>query len=127
MASFSKWHDKYMKKLQKTLDHTAKPPHILWTGPIKKLRGGTYGRFYYTDMNGDYKDVTAHRAMYMFTNHLTHLDPDMHVSHRCHEKFCVRIDHLSYEPANINQIRKQCDNNKVCITHPGYENCIFST
>jgi hypothetical protein len=114
-----------MKKLNKYEDHSTQPPHILWTGPMKYLKEGTYGRFYYTDLNGVYKDMTAHRAMYMFKSNLYELDPHMHVSHICHVKKCVSFFHLSYEPACINNARIQCLNNKVCNGHPGYPDCIF--
>lgn len=137
MEGFDKWHENYMTKLTSSCDYTSNPPHIMWTGPLKHYtkKDITYGRFYYTDMSGGYKDVHAHAALYMFSNKYKELTPkymtyggsvqQMHVSHRCHLNLCVKNEHLSYEPQIINNNRISCKKNKVCSGHDEYEPCIF--
>ncbi len=52
------------------------------------------------------KTVSSHRFAYMLHTKTFDLSSDMQVSHRCHNRRCVNIDHLSYEPPNVNQDRQ---------------------
>ena len=48
------------------------------------------------------------------------------VSHLCHNKKCVNIEHLNYETPVTNNQRKTCNSNRVCCcNHYGEPNCIF--
>lgn len=55
--------------------------------------------------------------------------PGFEMSHLCHNKKCLCINHLNYEPRTINQQRKTCNDsslvNKICVGHGDYPNCIF--
>jgi hypothetical protein len=51
------------------------------------------------------KTVSSHRFAYMLHTKNFDMSSDMQVSHRCHNRRCVNIDHLSYEPPNVNQDR----------------------
>ena len=64
----------------------------------------------------------AHRLVYMLGRRWTsipvYLDVVMGVSHLCHEPRCVRFDHLTLEPKEINGDRVHCKNQGVCTgTH----------
>ncbi len=66
--------------------------------------------------------LKAHRALYFLeTKHA--MSSKMHVSHLCHNKLCVNIKHLSYEPQNINNNRQICAHEGLCHGHYGYSGC----
>ena len=126
-------------KLVENIDCESQSPHHMWTGPTKthKARGDKskdviYGRFYFTDFNGNYKDLGAHRAMYMFDNRNFDLKADKsvyngnwHVSHKCHIHLCVNPDHLVFEPQPVNNSRDACKHKHVCTGHGIYGCCIL--
>ena len=70
--------------------------------------------------------LTVHRLAYYLSVQNKLLSPKMHVSHLCHNKTCVKIDHLSYEPQSINNARNICFMNARCKGHRCYPNCIFA-
>ena len=49
----------------------------------------------------------------------------LEISHICHRKNCVNIEHLSQEPHAINMARKTCKQNKKCIGHGVLKDCII--
>ena len=58
--------------------------------------------------------------LYIWPRTLVHT---MHVSHLCHNKRCTKPDHLSYEPARINNQRQACKAAARCTGHRGYKKC----
>lgn len=68
--------------------------------------------------------VTTHRLTFYLNNNFPHM-ASLHVSHLCHQKACIRIEHLSLEPANINNKRKNCLNCGECTGHYGYKQCLL--
>lgn len=68
---------------------------------------------------------TVHRLQYFLANNCTFLDSSYHVSHLCHNKLCINIDHLSLEPAHINVERNTCKNSRACKGHNAFKNCIL--
>ena len=73
------------------------------------------------------KVMRVHRVQYMITSKNFDLNPQMHVSHLCHNSLCINENHLSYETREINMQREQCKHfiPKHCIGHPGQPDCIF--
>ena len=69
--------------------------------------------------------VTVHRLHFFLFAGKESLDANMHVSHLCHNKLCLKLKHLSYEPARVNFSRSNCVLNRSCKSHHGYEKCIF--
>lgn len=68
----------------------------------------------------------AHKIAYMaYTGNLD-IDPELHVSHRCHVSTCVLVQHLSLEPADVNNSRKQCVSLGYCLDHTPHPPCIFN-
>jgi hypothetical protein len=71
--------------------------------------------------------IKAHRCVY-FGTHTTEVpDKSVDISHRCHKKRCVRIDHLVAEKRSQNSLRKACRSANVCLgpaQHDGLE-CVF--
>lgn len=48
------------------------------------------------------------------------------VSHLCHHKSCINIQHLSLETKTINEARKKCVSATKCLkNHRGYRNCFL--
>lgn len=68
--------------------------------------------------------IRVHRLMFYLFNNAIPLDSKIHVSHLCHNKLCVNIEHLSYEQSVINAQRNSCFSAKKCFGHAGYKNCI---
>ena len=73
------------------------------------------------------KTVSSHRFAYMLHTKNFDLSSDMQVSHRCHNRRCVNIDHLSYEPPNVNQDRQICRGifPTRCNMHAPYKDCLL--
>lgn len=68
---------------------------------------------------------TVHRLMYYLENDCHIHNISYHVSHLCHYKKCMNIQHLSLEPGEINVQRNSCRQSKTCCGHDGFKNCIF--
>lgn len=47
------------------------------------------------------------------------------VSHLCHNRLCVNVQHLSYEPHSINNNRLVCKNDGECHGHYGFKDCLL--
>lgn len=77
----------------------------IWQG--EKDRNG-YGILRLT-VAGKGISFTVHRLAYFvgFKSKL-HLQPEVHVSHCCHNKVCINVEHLSYEGSGVNNARNIC-------------------
>lgn len=100
----------------------------LWTGQAKESRpGGTkYGvvnvRF---PGSAKWTKVYAHRLAFMLHFHILEIEKNMHISHLCHSSLCVNHSHLSKEPPLVNNQRRMCVNEGICITHEPYARCML--
>lgn len=78
----------------------------------------------FTFRNVEYKKVRVHRLLYfIFTGDHALTNPAMHISHKCHQKTCLQFDHLSLEPASVNNSRQICKYDG-CGGHAPYDDCI---
>ena len=68
---------------------------------------------------------TVHRLQYFLSNNCHFTDKSYHVSHLCHNKLCLNIEHLSLEPAEVNIERNQCKRLQTCFGHNGFKNCVL--
>ena len=73
------------------------------------------------------KTIYAHRLIYMLNTKQFELPKDMQVSHKCHNRRCINMQHLSLEPQYVNRDREQCREliPVRCKTHFPYDNCIL--
>ena len=111
------------KLKENILEHSAVSNKcVTWTGNIDKYGYG-YIRF---TVDGRRLKVRAHRLQFFLADPIIPLHPAMHVSHLCHEKLCVNLAHLSYEPAGLNNSRQGCYLDQGCKHHHGFKDCIFS-
>ena len=69
--------------------------------------------------------VRVHRLVYYLANPNVFLDSKIHTIHLCHNKLCINIEHLSYEPSVVNCQRNTCVSENNCFGHAGYKNCIL--
>ena len=78
----------------------------------------------------------VHRVVYFFEteseSRTREDDGQWDVSHLCHNKCCIRIDHLTYEPHAVNTQRRKCHRTcrgrrRVCVGHGDYPACILDT
>ena len=72
-------------------------------------------------------NVRAHQLMYWVKNDFVSLtDSTKQISHLCHLASCAKIEHLVYEPSQLNNARKLCKKAKKCLGH-GEESplCLF--
>lgn len=93
---------------------------IIWTGQQKRGYGIHEFRF-----RGKKIKIAAHRLKYFLVNDCKVLHKHDNISHLCHNKLCVKIDHLSKEPQNINNQRQICKNNGNCNLHYGFPKCLL--
>ncbi|XP_078667899.1 uncharacterized protein LOC144909676 [Branchiostoma floridae x Branchiostoma belcheri] len=95
---------------------------VLWTGHVSKEGYGT------TKVKSHFDDrrftLSVHRLLF-FIHTKQRLTSAMHVSHLCHEKLCLNIEHLSYEPAVVNIQRARCVEDGRCCGHGNYKDCII--
>lgn len=92
-----------------------------WVGTINKDGYGVIRLMF----RNHRRRVTVHRLQYFLQNNCMPLSPQLHVSHICHNRLCVKIQHLSLEPCKVNSDRKRCNLDKACTGHRGFANCVF--
>lgn len=92
----------------------------LWTG--HKDKDG-YGEISF-QFRGKRVKVRVHRLVFYIQTNFTDMKT-RHVSHICHKRNCIKFEHLSLEPVNVNNKRKSCSLNGECIGHYGYKSCIL--
>ena len=94
----------------------------------KVWKGGTsrngYGELRIT-IRGKRIRLKAHRAVYALAHRTLTMTDTMDVSHVCHNKLCVNLEHLSYEPHSVNNNRMVCKNDGECYGHHGFMDCIL--
>ena len=71
-------------------------------GIVSKTFGGHRYRLY------------AHRAVFLHESGLLSIPDELEMSHLCHNKQCVRYDHLIIEPHVINNNRQHCKAEGTC-------------
>lgn len=69
--------------------------------------------------------LKAHRVIFALSNKDIVLTESKDVSHLCHNRCCVKLEHLSYEPHSINNQRLVCRNEGECFGHHGYSHCFI--
>ena len=98
--------------------------------------GGTSGNGYPymkidVDGNGVKQVIGVHRVVVMCHQSKTEFSDGLQVSHMCHNRRCVNINHLSLEPDFVNAGRNRCRTAGTCCgAHnsggTAFANCIFS-
>ncbi len=95
---------------------------LLWLPKSRSEKG--YGIRTFTFRGLRYTHVRVHRLMYfLITGDHDLLDTNLHVSHKCHHKTCIRYTHLSLEQASVNNNRQIC-RYEGCSGHEQYGDCI---
>ena len=111
---------KYTLNINPGFDIASNNTCKLFRGPIKK-DGYQYLNY---KLKGDNKQSTASRlAFFIFgPEDLPPINEccDLHVSHLCHNKRCINIDHLILEAGAINCGRRLCHREKRC--HENHDN-----
>lgn len=97
--------------------------------------GGTSGNGYPymkidVDGNGVKQVIGVHRVVMMCHLSKTEFSDGLQVSHMCHNRRCVNINHLSLEPDFVNAGRNRCRTAGTCCgAHnsggTAFANCIF--
>ena len=95
-----------------------------WMYGYWEEEGGDYKRISYKK-NGKRTSVTVQRAAIMVREGTTELGDGMEASHLCHNKHCVRPDHLALETNSLNQKRKQCLKSGKCVGHGSAPDCLL--
>lgn len=94
---------------------------IVWTGSQDKYGYGIHR----ITICGKRVKLRVHRLSCYLGNCEQILSREIHVSHLCHTKLCIRLEHLSYESPAVNNSRKECSTSGECIGHRGYSSCIL--
>ena len=92
--------------------------HLLWEG----YRERGYGIIVVTCKEVR-KKLKVHRLNYFIKK--GPIGVGEHISHLCHIKNCVRLNHLSMEKAVVNCQRQRCREGRVCEGHGTKPDCIF--
>ena len=124
MATGNSVHDRLLHRLKTQFIVNERGCHV-WTGGAPNSSG--YGRMFYTD-DGKKKQVFVHRAQYVLNHYGTFdvvLPPLLQISHKCHNKLCINIKHLSLEEAAVNMQRNTCIQFRSCTHHGQYGDCIL--
>lgn len=92
-----------------------------WTGSVNKDGYGLYRPCF----RGKQIKLTVHGFNFHIHN-INIFTSDMHVSHLCHNKLCIRLNHLSLEPQSVNNSRKTCALEGQCEGHgSSFPRCLF--
>ena len=71
------------------------------------------------------KWVRVQRLIVMIYLHVEELPQEIEISHLCHERACVKFDHLNIESRSINLQRIACCTTKKCKGHDNEPDCIL--
>lgn len=93
----------------------------LWSGGQTKNGYPTIS----VSLNKKRYQLRAHRLHFHLQSGCQPFLPGLQVSHLCHEKLCMNLDHFSLELAVINNQRKTCNAEGHCFGHGAYRNCIM--
>lgn len=87
-----------------------------------------YGKQKITLMDGSQKSERAHRLSFILSSGLFDLPLGYDVSHICHNTLCVKYEHLSLEPHEVNNSRQLCKNlsPQKCMGHRPFPDCLFA-
>ena len=75
--------------------------------------------------------IYAHRLALLKKMNSLDIPKTVEASHFCHEKACIKLEHIVAEPRHVNMSRITCMNERVCqqephfcFGHPGFANCV---
>ena len=94
---------------------------VVWTSPTDVYGYGIYQ----VTSNGKRLKLVVHQLMFFLENIPLQLCNSMHDSYIYHNNLCVNIDHLWYEPASVNNVRKVCRQNGDGTGHRAMKRCLF--
>ena len=96
---------------------------MLYNGGSKDKEG--YGRMRYTvpGENAE-RETSVHRMAKMVERKLLNVG-DFDASHLCHNKLCIRPDHVHLERTEYNNARKACVNKGHCNHHGSNPDCLL--
>lgn len=101
---------------------------IIWQGSTLGP-AHLYGRMKIKNHEGVFKNVYIHRLSFALHNNWSlaqlfgHENPPM--SHICHNSLCVNAQHISIEPMTINNARKGCKTEGLCLGHDQFPPCLI--
>ena len=78
---------------------------------------------YKNELNRD-TSISVQRAAVMLSKERKL--PKLQASHLCNNKVCVNVEHINLESNIINNQRKTCARQNMCLGHPGYPACIIT-
>lgn len=75
--------------------------------------------------NSKHSGLTSpHKLIYMLAHDLRYIEPDRECSHRCGNRLCCEVDHITLESKSNNSQRTTCHKRKVC-SKEHYPECII--
>ena len=96
---------------------------LIFEGKIRPTDGYCYLTYTYF---GRTTSCTVGKAQWLVQNKKCPLQdiPDKYqVSHLCHNKNCIKKEHLTLEPGWVNLRRKMCITGRQCIGHGQFPQC----
>ena len=92
----------------------------LWTSPVKEKK---YPKMTIS-VRGGRSWHSVHCLVYFLSGNPNIPTGKYHISHLCHEKKCVRREHLSLERPHVNKQRDNCKKEGTCFGHGDLHKCI---
>lgn len=120
MANLEEFYDKWSEIL--LTEGTVQPNGCIEVLQMGKNKQG-YPRINVTVPGIGQRTFIAARLMYICHNR--QLDFPNDVSHLCHNRLCINIQHLVHEPRLTNLSRKTCKNARAC-TNLHQPPCLFN-
>lgn len=109
------------------LENSAMAPNgacTVWQGATKGSLPGNYGVINITLQNGKRTVMNVHRVAKCIEERKL-IDKQFDVSHLCHNKVCINVEHLSIEPHCVNNNRQNCRSKGFCSEHKPFSNCML--
>ena len=94
----------------------------VWQGP---LGGQTYPKMRVRVPGHGYPQYRVHQIVLTLNRQVVLNTPNHEVSHLCHDKKCVEVTHLEYEPKVVNVQRNSCVTEGHCLGHGPHQNCLL--
>ena len=118
--------DRLDQKIQKQGFHQAGVGNcLIFQGKIRPSDGYCYLTYTYF---GKVSSCTVAKAQWLFKKKkcpIQDIPAGYEISHLCHNKNCIQIEHLQLEPKSVNMSRKMCVSGRQCIGHGQYPPCLL--
>lgn len=117
--------EKYSDMLSKSSKLGENGECQLWVGGTERRRNYVMGVINVSFLNGKRRKMNVARLSKMLALKNIEIDSNLDASHLCHNALCIRPEHINFERHSINNERRICVDNKICIHHGCQPDCML--